>query len=144
MVQIHKNIAYNYIYILKNITLIFFVFCIELSVRAGVLNTGREYSGSGKIRVGCISGSGRIQVECISVLRVLDEPNGFRAPFPRLFHFLSKSKTRHIYYLKLFVFNEMHSNCNLLKNIKCIQTFQQDIWSCRWVMSYGWMDWPVY
>ena len=29
---------------------------LDLSVRAGVLNTGQIYLGSGKIRVGCISG----------------------------------------------------------------------------------------
>ena len=35
---------------------------VDLSVRAGGLNTGQMYSGSGKIRVGCISDSGKIQV----------------------------------------------------------------------------------
>jgi len=34
------------------------------------------YTGSGKIRIGCISGSGRIRVGCISVLRVSGKPNG--------------------------------------------------------------------
>jgi len=51
----------------------------------GGLNTGRVYTGSGKIQVRCISGLGKIRVECILVLWVLDEPNGFRAPFPGLF-----------------------------------------------------------
>ena len=54
---------------------------LDLSVRASGLNTGRVYSELDKIRVGCISCSGKIQVEYISVLRVSDQPNGFRAPF---------------------------------------------------------------
>ena len=33
----------------------------DLSVRTGGLNTGRVYTGSGKIWVRCISGSGKIQ-----------------------------------------------------------------------------------
>ena len=43
---------------------------IDLSVRAGGLNTGWVYTGSGKIRAGYISSSGKILVGCISVLRV--------------------------------------------------------------------------
>jgi len=83
------------------------VYILALSVRGFGLNTGRVYTGSGKIRVGCISGLGKIQVECISILRVLDQPNGLKAPFLWLFLFLSKlKKTQHIYFLKLFVFNE--------------------------------------
>ena len=34
---------------------------LDLSVRAGGLNTDRVYTGSDKIRVGCISGSGEIR-----------------------------------------------------------------------------------
>jgi len=33
---------------------------LDLSVRKGGLNIGRVYSGSGKIRVECISGSSKI------------------------------------------------------------------------------------
>jgi len=51
----------------------------------GPLNTGQVYTGSGKIQVGCISGLGKIRVRCISVLRVSDQPNGFRAAFPGFF-----------------------------------------------------------
>jgi len=60
--------------------------------------------GSGKIWIGCISNLDKIQVGCISVLRVSDQPNGFTAPFSGFF--VKIKKTRHIYYLKLFVFNE--------------------------------------
>ena len=63
---------------------------LDLSVRAGGLNTGRVYKGSGKIRVGCILGSGIIRVGCISVLQVSDQLNGFRAPFSWVISFLSK------------------------------------------------------
>jgi len=90
----------------------------DLSVRAGGLNTGRLHTGLGKIWVRCISGSCKIRIRCISVLRVSDQPNEFRAPFPKLLLFLSKLKTQHIYYLKLFVFNEKHLVCNFLKQYK--------------------------
>ena len=54
------------------------------------LNMGRVYTGSGKIQVGYISDSSRIRIGCILILRVSDQPNEFRAPFPGLFLFLSK------------------------------------------------------
>ena len=43
---------------------------LDLPVWTGVLNTGRVYTGSGKIWVGCISDSGKIRVGRISILRV--------------------------------------------------------------------------
>ena len=69
------------------------------------LNMGQVYLDSGKIRIGCIQLRAEHGSGVFAVLRVSDQPNGFRAHFLRLFRFLSKSKTRHIYYLKLFVFN---------------------------------------
>jgi len=60
---------------------------LDLSVQADELNTGRVYTGSGKIRVGYISRSDKIRVGCISVLRVSDQSNGFREPFLGYFFF---------------------------------------------------------
>jgi len=51
---------------------------LDLSVRAGGLNTGRVYTGSDKIRVGCISGLGKIWIGCILALQVSDQSNGFK------------------------------------------------------------------
>jgi len=62
------------------------LFCLFLLlVMARPVSSGKQVkSGSGVFRFG------EIRVEYISVLRVSDRPNGFRAPFPRLFRFLSK------------------------------------------------------
>lgn len=65
---------------------------VDMSIRTGWSITGWMYSGSGQIRIKCISGSGKIRFECISVLPVSDQPNGFEALFGELFLFLSKSK----------------------------------------------------
>jgi len=46
------------------------------------------YTDSGKIRVRYISGSGKVRVWCISVLPVSNQPNGLRAPFLGLFFFV--------------------------------------------------------
>ena len=61
---------------------------LDPSVRADGLNTDRLYSDSGKIWIGCISGSGKIRIECISILWISYQPNGFRAPFLMLFFFV--------------------------------------------------------
>ena len=74
---------------------------VDLSIRAGGLNTSRVYAGSGKIRVGCISGSSKIRIGCISVLQVSDQADGFRAPFPGLFLFLPKMKNSEYLFLKI-------------------------------------------
>ena len=58
---------------------------LDMSVWTDGLNTSRVYSRSGKIQVGCILGLGKIQVGCISILRISDQPNGFRAFFSGLF-----------------------------------------------------------
>jgi len=44
---------------------------VDLLVRAEGLNTGQVYTGR------LFSGSGKIRVSCISVLQVSDQPNGF-------------------------------------------------------------------
>ena len=72
---------------------------LDLSIRADGSNTGRVYSGSGKIRVGCISGSGKIREGIFQFYGFQINPTGLK----RLF---SESKNWHIYHLKLSVFNE--------------------------------------
>ena len=84
---------------------------------------GRVYTGSSKIRVRCILGSGKIRVGCISILRISDQLNGFRALFLGYFFFCQNKKTRHIYYLKLFIFIDKHLNCNLLKEYHTYSKF---------------------
>jgi len=43
---------------------------LDLSIRAGGLNTGRVYTGSGKIRVGCTSGSGKIRAGVLDLAKI--------------------------------------------------------------------------
>ena len=65
---------------------------MNTSTHRPVSLAGWVHMSSGKIWVRCILSSGKILVRCISVLRVSDQPNGFRAPFPGLFRFLVKIK----------------------------------------------------
>jgi len=78
---------------------------VDLSVRASRLNTSRVYTGLGKIRIGCISDLGKIRAGVFRFYGFRINPTGLERLFPGLFLFLSK-KIEHIYYLKLFVFNE--------------------------------------
>jgi len=79
---------------------------IDLSIQTGGANTDRVHSGSYKIWIGCISGSGKIKAGVFQFYRFRINPTDLKRFFSELFLFFIKIKIRHIYYLKLSVFNE--------------------------------------
>ena len=64
---------------------------LDLLIQAGESNTGRVYSGSGKIRVGCISGSGKIWAGVFWFYGFRINPSDLERLFYELF-FLCKNK----------------------------------------------------
>ena len=71
---------------------------VDLSIRAGGSNTGRVYSGSGKIRVGCISSSGKLRAGILRFYGFRINPTGLKRLFNELFFFV---KTKNSSYLLL-------------------------------------------
>ena len=65
---------------------------IDLSVRAGGLNTGRVYTGSSKIRIGCISGSGKIRAGVFRFYGFRINPTGLERLFLSYFFFHQNKK----------------------------------------------------
>jgi len=65
---------------------------LDLSIRAGGLNTGRVYSCSGKIRVECISNSDKIRAVVFRFYGFQIHPTGLKRLFSELFLFFVKIK----------------------------------------------------
>ena len=64
------------------------------------------YTGSDKILVGYISGLGKIRAGVFRFYGYRINPTGLEHIFLGYFFFCQNKKIQHIYYLKLFVFNE--------------------------------------
>ena len=67
-------------------------FLLDLSVRVDGLNTGRVYTGSGKIRVGYISGSGKIRAGVFRFYGFRINPTDLERPFLGYFFFCQNKK----------------------------------------------------
>ena len=91
---------------------------LDLSVRKGGLNIGRVYSGSGKIRVECISGSGNTRADVFRFYGFWINTTGLERLFSGLFFFCQNQN------LGIFIDEDYpylmnkHSNCNFLKEHK--------------------------